>query len=316
MRASGHWATAMFAIFFALYDSIQASRLILRAPTVSPSIRNMYNSTACFFFLSFVHKHTLILLPALSDEAIQGKKRIVCLGNREKGRWGVEELLVGLCRFFFSFSSVPRVLPMQVQCCSLCRDTNRLSHGRTLPTEQSPTPILPANCQPVISNSHSGPDAHRKGKTVEHMQQPRLPEPEGETTVVSMQRVVCTIPYRGKNWLCTEPVLFCVQFCAHTWMSVYYTCRGVCVLLCRSYKSAFLSRVFLASEGSVGKAGLQSLHPHSHTSRWQNRWSSLISLMTIHIYFMVAGPRTPHAHLFSMSGLAVQELPCTQVFGK
>ena len=40
----------MFAIFSALYDSIQASRLILRAPTVSPSIRNMYNSAACFFF--------------------------------------------------------------------------------------------------------------------------------------------------------------------------------------------------------------------------------------------------------------------------
>lgn len=39
----------MFAIFSPLCDSIQASRLILRAPTVSPSIRNMYNSTACFF---------------------------------------------------------------------------------------------------------------------------------------------------------------------------------------------------------------------------------------------------------------------------
>lgn len=89
MRASGHWATAMFAIFFALHDSIQASRLILRAPTVSPSIRNMYNSTACFFFLSFffLHKHTLILLPAFSDEVTQGKKRIVCLGKRKEVWW-------------------------------------------------------------------------------------------------------------------------------------------------------------------------------------------------------------------------------------
>lgn len=77
----------MFAIFSALYDSIQASRLILRAPTVSPSIRNMYNSTACFFSFRFFYKHTLILLPGLSNEAIQGKKRIVCLGDRAEGRW-------------------------------------------------------------------------------------------------------------------------------------------------------------------------------------------------------------------------------------
>lgn len=52
MGASGYWATEMFAIFSVLHDSIRASRLILRAPTVSPSIRNMYNSAACFFFPS------------------------------------------------------------------------------------------------------------------------------------------------------------------------------------------------------------------------------------------------------------------------
>lgn len=157
----------MFAIFSALYDSIQASRLILRAPTVSPSIRNMYNSTACFFLsFFFFYKHTLILLPALSDEAIQGKKRIVCLGDRAEGWWR------SWCSFLFP--SMPRVLLTQVPCCSSCRDTNRLSHGRTLPAEQSPTPILPGNCQPVISNGHSGPDARRKGKAAEHMQQSKL----------------------------------------------------------------------------------------------------------------------------------------------
>lgn len=88
----------MFAIFSALYDSIQASRLILRAPTVSPSIRNMYNSTACispFFF----YKHTLKLLPALSDEANKQKKRIVCLENRAWG-WGCCCLGIGADFYF------------------------------------------------------------------------------------------------------------------------------------------------------------------------------------------------------------------------
>lgn len=56
MGASGYWATEMFAIFSGLHDSIRASRLILRAPTVSPSIRNMYNSAVCFFPLPFFFK--------------------------------------------------------------------------------------------------------------------------------------------------------------------------------------------------------------------------------------------------------------------
>lgn len=104
MRASGHWATAMFAIFSALYDSIQASRLILRAPSVSPSIRNMYNSTTCFFtffsFLFFLNKHTLLLLPGLSNDAIWGKKRIVRLGDRVEGSWR-NLLVLGDCKHMF-----------------------------------------------------------------------------------------------------------------------------------------------------------------------------------------------------------------------
>lgn len=113
----------MFAIFSALYDSIQASRLILRAPTVSPSIRNMYNSTACFFsFLFFFSKHTLILLLGLSDQAIQGRKRIVCSGVRALGRWGELLVLVDWYSFFCFFYSLhahsavnmtPMLFPMQ-----------------------------------------------------------------------------------------------------------------------------------------------------------------------------------------------------------
>lgn len=59
MRASGHWATALFAIFFALYDSIQASRLILRAPTGSASIRNIciIQNPVFFSFLFFKHSY-------------------------------------------------------------------------------------------------------------------------------------------------------------------------------------------------------------------------------------------------------------------
>lgn len=63
-------------------------------------------------------------------------------------------------------------------------------------------------------------------------------------------------------------------------------------------------QTFPATVGSLGWAELQSLHPRSSTNRWPNRWSSLISLMTIHIYFMVAGPQTPRANHFSMSALA------------
>lgn len=74
----------------------------------------------------------------------------------------------------FLFPSMARVLRTQVPCCSSCRDTNRLSHDRTVPAEQSPTPIQPGNCQPVISNGRGGPDAHRIGRAVEHTQQPGL----------------------------------------------------------------------------------------------------------------------------------------------
>lgn len=105
----------MFAIFSALYDSIQASRLILRAPTVSPSIRNMYNSTACYFlfFSFFFYKHTLILLPGLSEEAIQGKKRIVCLGDRAEGCGGVAGV-GGLVQLFIPLNaqSAANTIPM------------------------------------------------------------------------------------------------------------------------------------------------------------------------------------------------------------
>lgn len=80
MRASGYWATEMFAIFTGLHDSIQASRLILRAPTVSPSIRNMYNSAVSFFFplLSFSKTYTCAIT---SNQGIQRK------GKNKKNGW-------------------------------------------------------------------------------------------------------------------------------------------------------------------------------------------------------------------------------------
>lgn len=199
----------MFAIFSALYDSIQASRLILRAPTVSPSIRNTYNSTACFFFpfcfffFFFFYKHTLILLPALSDEAIQGKKEDCLLGGQSAGLVG--ELLVTMDRRSFLFPSMPRVLRTQLPCCSSHRDTNRLSHGRALPAEQSPTPIRPGNCQPVISNGHGGPDARRIGRAVEHTPQLGLCTWSlvGKATAVLLclcvQALLCTVAFRGNN---------------------------------------------------------------------------------------------------------------------
>lgn len=97
----------MFAIFFALYDSIQASRLILRAPTVSPSIRNMYNSTACFFpplFCSQTYTHTVTSPqrrshPRKKEDCLLGEQREgeVCVCGGGGGRGGVKELLVGLC---------------------------------------------------------------------------------------------------------------------------------------------------------------------------------------------------------------------------
>ena len=202
----------MFAIFSALYDSIQASRLILRAPTVSPSIRNMYNSTAffffpfCFFFF-FFYKHTLILLPALSDEAIQGKKRIVCLGDRAQGWWGsCWWRWIGAA--FYS-PRCPECCEHKLPCCSSRSDTNRLSHGRALPAEQSPTPIRPGNCQPVISNGHGGPDARRIGRAVKHTPQPGLCTwslVEKATAVLlclCVQALLCTAAFRGNNWLGT-----------------------------------------------------------------------------------------------------------------
>lgn len=102
MRASGHWATAMFAIFSALHDSIQASRLILRAPTVSPSIRNMYNSTACFFLsLSFcffsVNIHSYYYQPSVKNPS-KAKKEDCLLGEQGGGRGVVS----GLVRHFYS----------------------------------------------------------------------------------------------------------------------------------------------------------------------------------------------------------------------
>lgn len=204
MRASGHWATAMFAIFSALYDSIQASRLILTAPTVSPSIRNMYNSTACFFpllfFFFFFYKHTLILLPILSDEAIQGKKRIVCLGDRAEG-WRRSCWWIGAA--FYS-PQCPEMLLTQVPCCSSCRDTNRLSHGRTLPAEHSPTPILPGNCQPVFLMATVGQVLADEARQSNTRSSPSfVPEPRREVTVVSMwlsvEALVCTLLFRGNN---------------------------------------------------------------------------------------------------------------------
>lgn len=184
MRASGHWATAMFAIFSALHDSIQASRLILRAPTVSPSIRNMYNSTACFFLsLSLsvfsVNIHSYYYQPSAKNPSKAKKKEDCLLGEQGGGR-GVVSGLVGL---FYSprCPKVSYTSPM----CSTCRDTYRLSHGRTLPAERSPTPILLANCQPVISNGHSGPDAHRIQSNTSSSWG-FIPEPERKVTVVSM----------------------------------------------------------------------------------------------------------------------------------
>lgn len=131
MRASGHWATAMFAIFFALYDSIQASRLILRAPTVSPSIRNMYNSTACFFpplFCSQTYTHTVTSPqrwshPRKKEDCLLGEQREgeVCVcGGGGRGGGGVKELLVGLCWFFFS---------LQCPECSQCKSNVVLYAG-------------------------------------------------------------------------------------------------------------------------------------------------------------------------------------------
>lgn len=88
-------------------------------------------------------------------------------------------------------------LQTQVPCCSSCRDTNRLSYGRTLPAEQSPTPILPGNCQPVISQGHSGPDASRIGRAVEHKQPGQfVPGSSREATAV----VLCQCGSVCQHW--------------------------------------------------------------------------------------------------------------------
>lgn len=75
MRASGYWATEMFAIFSGLYYSIRASRLILRAPTVSPSIRNMYNSAVCFFPLFFFQTYTCAITRPQQPRLPKKRKR-------------------------------------------------------------------------------------------------------------------------------------------------------------------------------------------------------------------------------------------------
>ena len=101
MGASGYWATEMFAIFSGLHDSIQASRLILRAPTVSPSIRNMYNSAVCFPPLLSLSKHTLVLWLCIPMEAFKerGKKGSSAQGTERKE--GCRQLF---CFFFHTLS--------------------------------------------------------------------------------------------------------------------------------------------------------------------------------------------------------------------
>lgn len=117
MRASGHWAMAMFAIFSSLYDSINASRLIWRAPTESPSIRNTYNSTTTHT-VSFLNK-TLIQLPALSNKLnYPGKRKDSWLGEME--RWGVgDRMWLSECVWpSFYFSSPPHTVLANTECFS------------------------------------------------------------------------------------------------------------------------------------------------------------------------------------------------------
>lgn len=173
----------------------------------------MYNSTACFFSslfpLCFFHKHTLILLPAVSDKVIQGKKKKKtekkedCLLGEQRRKGVAEESLVA----FFLFPSVPRRLLTLLPCCSTCRDTYRLSHGRTLPAEQSPTPILLANCQPVISNGHSGPDAHRIQSST-RSSSGFVPEPDKRATVVS----TWILYFFGVQYKCCFSVHVCTVY--------------------------------------------------------------------------------------------------------
>lgn len=255
MRASGHWATAMFAIFSALYDSIQASRLILRAPTVSPSIRNMYNSTACFFspfFFFSINIHSYYY-QASATKPSKEKRGLSAWGTERRGGGGSCWCWRNWCSFLFP--SMPRVLRTQVPCCSSCRGTNRLSHGRTLPAEQSPTPILPGNCQPVISNGHGGPDAYRIGRVNTRSSPGFVPEPSREATAVMLclcgsvcSSLVCTVSLRGTVYSISGVSLSnCVCVCVHAWMNV---CD--CVWLCGPSKCAFLSGAFPATEGSLG----------------------------------------------------------------
>lgn len=100
---------AMFAIFSSLYDSINAPRLIWRAPTESPSIRNTYNSTTTHT-VSFLNK-TLIQLPALSNKLnYPGKRKDSWLGEME--RWGVgDRMWLSECVWpSFYFSSPPHTV--------------------------------------------------------------------------------------------------------------------------------------------------------------------------------------------------------------
>ena len=218
---------------------------------------------------------------------------------------------------------MPRVLLTQALCCSSCRDTNRLSHGRKLPAEQSPTPILSANCQPVISNGHIGPDAHRRDTS---SSPGCLPEPEGEATVVSMRlyvsTVVCIIHFRvKKNWLCSASgVSLCSSAQMGAWVTVhlYGTCM-VHVSVCD-----FVVPV--------------SLHfCQASSQRWRAHWARQEYSHYIHTFAQADGktddPRSSHSwpSIF-ISWLLAHRLPMpitspwvpwqgescrrTQVFGK